>query len=339
MRHYLFVFLLFVTLLFFASAAKSQGVEQPSRILELSAHVIAENSTATPITKYVYRITAPISGMPFQQTKAVRAEIEPVSLKPHKNGANQYFEFQTPIGPMRRVENTITFNVLTTAVDYFDQKLAAHRTDQHALLAPYLQPSSLIESDSSEVRAAAQSVFKTQTSPVDLARAAYEFPSKTLRFRLQERALGAQKALQRGEGDCTEHACLFIALCRTQSIPARRLNVFNFGANQQLSKTQPNHDIAEVYLPDTGWIPVDANLGRGRYDRAIGFGRLSNNMIAMNREGAWVYSTWLSPDSYSKQLPKPKVSLTLSWTGRVIAEGTGKELSRRFSRIRGTHLK
>lgn len=324
-------------------AGSTNGADdrQRSRITELTAHVVVDNDSATPVTRYVYRVTAPLSDTPFQQTKAVRSVAEPTSMKPHKNDANQYFEFQTPIGSNGKVQNTLTFNVLTIPVDYLDGNIdaikAPPRVSQESL-DRYLSPSSLVESDAPEIQNAAKSIFDTAATPLIAARSAYEYPSQALRFRLQDKALGAQKGLVQGEGDCTEHACLFAALCRTQAIPARRMAVFNFSTKGAITASEPNHDIAEVYLPNTGWIPVDANLGRGRYDRPVGFGRLSNNMIAMNREGAWVYSTWLPRDSYSQQLPKPKVSFSIKWSGRVLAEGPTADIVRRFSRIRGTQL-
>ena len=107
---------------------------------------------------------------------------------------------------------------------------------------------------------------------------------------------------------------------------------FQHGPNEKIDVKQPNHDIAEVYLESHGWMPVDPNLGRGQRDRPIGFGKLSNTFIVMNREGNWVYSNWLPPDGYNKSLPKPKTMPSVSWDAKVLKSGDPEELYREFTR-------
>ena len=93
-----------------------------------------------------------------------------------------------------------------------------------------------------------------------------------LKTHLDER-VGAARATVTKEGDCDEHADLFIALNRAVKIPSRRV-VGHFYRSG--SEPEP-HAWCEVYLLNIGWIPVDAALGR--------FGSLSERYFSRVREG------------------------------------------------------
>lgn len=300
----------------------------PARLVRLTAHIRVTNSSSTDVSRFVFRVTAP-PDLDSQRSVLVTSDLPPVVRKQHKNSANEYLEFQCAVPANQEVLKGVTFSVLLMPVDYSRVKSIEGRSDSKSDdLLRYLTPSRYIESDSAEVKDAAAFVFQRSRGEMSKARAAYEFPSKVLKFKLQKEPLGARQALERRTGDCTEFACLFVALCRTQSIPARKVGVFNLGDKSQLSVSQPNHDIAEVYLGSHGWIPVDPNLGRGRYDRPAGFGKLGNTAIVLNREGAWVWSTWLPPYGYDKSKPKPTVTYGIEWDAKVVKEGSARDLYR-----------
>ena len=71
--------------------------------------------------------------------------------------------------------------------------------------------------------------------------------------------LGALDALRRGGGDCTEYACLAIALARANGIPARRVGGFVTDHDSVL-RAADYHDWAEVYF-DGAWRLLDAHKG------------------------------------------------------------------------------
>ncbi len=305
--------------------------DMPARLVELTANVDVTNKTSTPITRYVFRVTAPPT-LDSQLVKTSSCTTERTHHREHKNETDSYLEMEFPVPANNSSKHRVTFSLLVMPVDYLQGKRVANETDPKEL-EQYLQPSALIESDSAEVLKVSRSLFRRRQSPEATARTAYEFPARVLRFKVQNENLGARKALQTRVGDCTEFACLFAALCRTQQIPARRINVFNFGKNQSISAKQPNHHIAEIHLENVGWMPVDPNLGGGRYDRDIGFGKLGNTIVILNREGSWVWSSWLPPNGFSKSLPKPRTSYGIDWTGRVVAEGPVDRLFEEFQKI------
>jgi len=71
--------------------------------------------------------------------------------------------------------------------------------------------------------------------------------------------LGALDALQHGGGDCTEYACLAVALARANGIPARRVGGYVTDRDSVL-RASDYHDWAEVYF-DGAWRLLDAHKG------------------------------------------------------------------------------
>ena len=93
-----------------------------------------------------------------------------------------------------------------------------------------------------------------------------------LKTHLDER-IGAARAVREKEGDCDEHADLFIALLRAVRIPARRIvgHFYRGGPEPEA------HAWCEMFLERNGWVPVDPALGS--------FGKLSERYFSRIREG------------------------------------------------------
>jgi transglutaminase-like putative cysteine protease len=83
---------------------------------------------------------------------------------------------------------------------------------------------------------------------------------------------GAVEALERGKGDCTEYADLFVAVCRAKEIPARVVT----GYTVRFDSESPKHNWAEVYLQSYGWVPFDPSTGdiKNAIIRARAFSRM-----------------------------------------------------------------
>lgn len=96
--------------------------------------------------------------------------------------------------------------------------------------------------------------------------------SVKLKTHLEERR-GAARAIREKEGDCDEHADLFITLLRAMKIPARRI----FGHYYKGESEPEAHAWCEVYLEQKGWVPIDPALGN--------FGTMTENYFSRIREG------------------------------------------------------
>ncbi|NWF96293.1 MAG: transglutaminase domain-containing protein [Candidatus Thorarchaeota archaeon] len=93
-----------------------------------------------------------------------------------------------------------------------------------------------------------------------------------LKTHLEERRGAARAAIEK-EGDCDEHADLFIALTRAVGIPSRRVtgHIYRGGPEPE------PHAWCEVFLDSVGWVPVDPALDR--------FGMLTEQYFSRIREG------------------------------------------------------
>jgi len=163
-----------------------------------------------------------------------------------------------------------------------------------------------------KVKELARIAIGDEKNPYLQAKRIFEFVRKKIHFKIYrlERGAGIKCLLdypvideetgeEYYEGLCSEYSALFIALCRATGIPARSF-VGSVGWRPWLGKAQnlkPFLDIetklspdglagaqhyglvphvwAEFYVPNYGWIPVDATWGR--------FGHLSNKKVIMSK--------------------------------------------------------
>jgi len=322
---YILSALIIITVLNTIVFAQSLEVDLPSSVLpdeaitrtDIPSHIINATATFTyynesdwDAKRVVHRVTMPPGNVSGQILMAIGGDIlELAFIRPHKNGIDNFISFQFPIKAHETVAHHVTFSLLTIPLDYHvlqlrEQDLQLNSDETHTC-HEYLRPSKHIESDADEIQKASYRIKRTARSYIDQVQAAYEFPSKHLRFKPQD-SKGALAALQSGNGDCVEYACLFAALCRASGIPARTSGTFCM-RNDSLSAKAPTHVAAEVYIPTLGWIPSYPNLGAGRYDRDYGLGRSGNTLVLIKREGPWVWSNWLPPDAYSDKDHKPVI--------------------------------
>lgn len=122
----------------------------------------------------------------------------------------------------------------------------------------YLASSEHVESEHPSILAAAQQVEVGSPGNLEKIQAIVAFVRSHLDYELQSNTQGALWALENGKGDCTEYASLGVALARAMGIPARVTGVENMVAATG-SSTFDNHNAAEFWLEDVGWIPVDIN--------------------------------------------------------------------------------
>jgi transglutaminase-like putative cysteine protease len=130
------------------------------------------------------------------------------------------------------------------------------------------------ETDDTLVQELSQKAAERTGDDESYARLAYEMvrDSMKLKTHLDER-IGAARAVREKEGDCDEHADLFIALLRAVRIPARRI----VGHYYRGGPEPEPHAWAEMFLERNGWIPVDPALGN--------FGTMSEHYFSRIREG------------------------------------------------------
>lgn len=271
-----------MSLLVTTARASSSG-----RQVALTAVVSVENLGDQPVSAYRFRLTIPVADHPQQRLVSITyAAEEAPDRKRHKNGVDEYLEFEWTIPAHSTVRREVTF--ILDLTPYSVDAITA-RVRERASGRRFLGATPLVESDAPEVRAIAARLIERHGSPQDRARAAYDYARTMLNVRKEAQNRGALYALQTGGGDCTEYAAVFAALSRAMGIPARLTAEFLFSEDDSRF-SQPNHHSAEVFI-DGRWLPVDPNLA---VDPSFGYGYGSGGArkVVLRREGAWVWSNW-----------------------------------------------
>jgi tetratricopeptide (TPR) repeat protein len=185
------------------------------------------------------------------------------------------------------------------------------------LYKKYTAPEKHIESDNQKIKEKAAEIAGDTNDPYAAAKKIYEFVLSHMSYVRFDRCRGALYALEEKKGDCTEFSDLFVALCRARGIPARSVHGFTYKS----SGIDQLHDWAEVYIPDGGWIPVDATWGRQGKDY---FGNTTNTHILLytgrylsveKKEFSFYYFTYRftgKPPKVTHSLT-PHVTKTMIW--------------------------
>jgi transglutaminase-like putative cysteine protease len=123
----------------------------------------------------------------------------------------------------------------------------------------YLSPDKLVPITGRPAELAAQSVAG-QTSELGKARAIYDYVFANMRYDKTGTGWGHGDVLyacDAKKGNCTDFHSLFIAMARSQKIPARFEIGFPLPADKNSGEIASYHCWAEFFNPQNGWIPVD----------------------------------------------------------------------------------
>jgi transglutaminase-like putative cysteine protease len=126
-----------------------------------------------------------------------------------------------------------------------------HRED---LQADVLVPTTGVPAD------LAAKVTAGKSDPLDKARAIYDYVFSTMRYDKTGTGWGRGDVLyacDAKKGNCTDFHSLFIAMARSQGIPARFEIGFPLPADKPLAEIAGYHCWSDFYVEGRGWIPVD----------------------------------------------------------------------------------
>jgi len=117
-----------------------------------------------------------------------------------------------------------------------------------------LLPEKFVESDHPAIRRAAAKL--RESDPIKTINAVFSWVASHVSYSgYAARDRGALYALEQKKGDCTEYMDLFVALCRANGMPARRIGGYVSPQNAVL-KARDYHNWGEFYL-DGAWQVAD----------------------------------------------------------------------------------
>jgi len=200
----------------------------------------------------------------FQDIQVLRKEGD---LKLHKSVEDEFgntaLYAETDTTKTRDYRFVIDYDVVRfERVDLTDGKLApgAHpeRASQ-AVQQRFLGPNRLVPTSGPAAQTAAEETKSAGTS-VEKAHAIYDYLWRTLRY--DPAASGccqgdANRTLDTKGGDSTDFTAVFVAMARSQQIPARSAVGFQLPADKHSAEITKHASWAEFYANPQGWLPVD----------------------------------------------------------------------------------
>jgi transglutaminase-like putative cysteine protease len=99
-----------------------------------------------------------------------------------------------------------------------------------------------------------------KTNPLDKARAIYDYVFTTMKYDKTGTGWGRGDVLyacDAKKGNCTDFHSLFIAMARSQGIPARFEIGFPLASDKHSGEIAGYHCWSDFYVDGKGWIPVD----------------------------------------------------------------------------------
>ena len=129
----------------------------------------------------------------------------------------------------------------------------------------------------------AATAIEGETTPLDKARAMYDYLLANLRYDETGTGWGRGDVLyacNAKKGNCTDFHSLFIAMARSQGIPARFEMGFSLPARSHLGEIAAYDCWAEFFEPQHGWMPVDiSEASKYPEKKDYFFGALDTNRV------------------------------------------------------------
>lgn len=176
------------------------------------------------------------------------------------------------------IKMSIDFSFASYEINYqIDPEKVGQYNNKSKIYIDFTKNEPFLECGNTEIQKLAKEIVGSEINPYIKARKMYEWILDNIDYQFVPGLKGAIYALQNRHGECGDYAAFFVALCRATGIPARP--VIGMWANPF---NEP-HVWAEFYLPNYGWIPVDASQADGWGDVDNYFGHLDNRRIIFSK--------------------------------------------------------
>lgn len=263
-----FAFVLFLVDLLLCACALCA---EKTRSVRLDCQYYFSSTGLTGELKFVTLVPVSIPGRQVVKSKS----FSPRPARFFSDGQEQYAEFLLK-NITRRTR--ISVSVLMDLFPYDGSVLRPEVKHGEGNLEIFLKSERFIESDNALLRETALKLKETDQSRT--VRRIFSHVLDRLSwegFNPVDR--GALCTFRQKSGDCTDYADLFTALCRSAGVPARFVEGFWLREDQRGRILK--HNWAEVWLAQTGWIPLDPSFS----DRGLaGFNYLPARYITLSRK-------------------------------------------------------
>jgi transglutaminase-like putative cysteine protease len=200
---------------------------------------------------------------PFQTVKIISATGD-LSLKKKAHDskhANEMYYAEVSKSKLAEVHFEVVYDVVRwerLTLGVYSPHLEAVKLDDRER-KEYLAPDALVPTTGLPADLAAK-VTEGKTTPLEKARAIYDYVFSTMRYDKTGTGWGRGDVLyacDAKKGNCTDFHSLFIAMARSQGIPARFEIGFPLPPDKHSGEIAGYHCWADFFEPQHGWIPVD----------------------------------------------------------------------------------
>jgi transglutaminase-like putative cysteine protease len=238
------------------------------------------------------------------------------SIRREKDNGDAYFYFSTESPKAGPLEIRVRFEAERREAGVGGAVAAGKPSAEE--LQRYLREEKLVTL-SPRIRQISKQVTLGAKTPAAKAKAIYDFIINTMTYDKVAPGWGqgdTERACDVQKGNCTDIHSYFMSLARAQGIPSRF--IIGFPLKPEAEGTISGyHCWAEFYLPDRGWVPVDASDASKTMDpvkRAYLFGHLDPDRVqfTIGRE---------------LRLDPPPCAETLNYFIYPYAEGDGRAIT------------
>jgi len=149
-----------------------------------------------------------------------------------------------------------------------------------------LGPHAMVPIDG-EIAAAAREATSGARTPLEKARAIYDYVTSTVRYDKSGQGWGrgdAVYACDARRGNCTDFHSLIIGMARACHIPARFVMGFPLPEDRKEGEISGYHCWAEMYVEGVGWLPLDSSEASKHPEKRDSlFGGLDANRVEFTR--------------------------------------------------------
>lgn len=149
-----------------------------------------------------------------------------------------------------------------------------------------LGPNALVPIDG-KIAAEAKKATRGAHTPLEKARAIYEYVTSTMRYDKTGQGWGRGDAIYACDvrrGNCTDFHSLIIGMARAIHMPARFVMGFPLPEDRSAGEIPGYHCWAEVYVKGVGWLPLDSSeASKHPEKRGFFFGGLDANRVEFTR--------------------------------------------------------
>lgn len=175
-----------------------------------------------------------------------------------KANGNTYYHLYRPANSNVPLSATLSWTVQRDAAIATGEALSDEQ------LAPYLAPDTLVPVGHEILQPIRAEIHQLRKdgSPAATARAIYDWVVDNVEYKKVGTGWGNGDtfwACNERYGNCTDFHSLFIALARSEGIPARFEMGFPIPQDRGEGDIGGYHCWVQFYLPERGWIPIDAS--------------------------------------------------------------------------------